>query len=225
MDRGKSSLEKDILLMLNDIKYFRDLSGTDTFEYTIGEISPIAIDYDIQEKLLEKMHTDGIVKIVERKQEISPTLSWVDEPLASKFKHTVYVLDVSETTFPKHTSMQQQDKKQKVAVSFNADTGKLALTIDHKIKQVGRLNYGQDPYLIMETLFKNTPGVLVNRNAIFQKEAGKKDLSRIISRSKLRHLEEYGLIKASKLSISRPLEPVALERSQVQKLISKIGKN
>lgn len=41
-------------------KYFRDLSGTDTFEYTIGEIIPIAIDYDIQEKLLEKMHTDGI---------------------------------------------------------------------------------------------------------------------------------------------------------------------
>lgn len=225
MDRGKSSLEKDIILMLNDIKYFRDLSGTDIFEYTIGDgkVNPYIIDYDIQEKLLERMNDDGIIKIIKRKQVLSPTLSWVDEPLASRFSHTVYTLDTSKTSFPEKPAANYENKK--VELSFDSKNGNLTLIVDGMIMELGRLNYGQDPYLIMETLFNNAPGTLINRNDISFEDASSKDLSRIISRSKLKSLAQFGLIMVGKRTVSRPLSPIVLRQNEINDLLSKTGKN
>lgn len=234
MDRGKSSLEKDVISMLNDIKYFRDLNGTDIFEYTIGDgkISPFIIDYDIQEKLLERMNNDGIIKIAKRKQVLSPTLSWVDEPLANRFSHTVYILDTSETTFPKNphpnkAPKRSEQKTYNIGISFEDIDNGLYLSINnnafHKIR---RLSAESEPYYVLRALFFQPTKPQFSKYDIFPKgNAERRNLAQIISKANLDFLVDYGFITVDKNNIKRIKNAVTVSDTELKTILSKINEN
>lgn len=233
MGRGKSSLEKDVILMLNDIEYFRDLNESNSFEYAIGDgkINPLIIDYDIQEKLLKQMDKDGIIKIVERKQVLSPTLSWVDEPLASQFKHTVYVLDVSKTIFPKKNQRSKaemrKEKMHSVGISFEDIDNYLYLSIDNNdFNKIRRLNAGSEPYYILRALFFQPSKPQFSKYDIFPKgTAERRNISQIISKADLNFLVDYGFIVIDKDNIKRVSNTSKISDTKLKEFLSKINEN
>lgn len=226
MDRGKSSLEKDIILMLNDIKYFRELNNSDIFEYTVGDgkINPLVIDYDIQHKLLKRMNDNGIIKIIEEKQELSPVLSWVDEPLADQFRHTVYVLDTSNTTFTKNTQLAKK-KTHTMGISFEDINNALCMSIDDKgFHKIRGLNVGSEPYRILRALFFQPPKLQLSKYDIFPNgTAERRNLSQIISKAKLKFLVDYGFIKVDKGNIRYINNVVSISERELKKFLSKIN--